>query len=481
MSTTLAFRFPLGRYHANPWNRAVNEGATEWPPSPWRILRALVSTWYYRWPDLPTATLDGLLEALSVPPFYLTPPAEPGHTRHYMPNLEYKRGLSDGKKKRPKPDENDPSGKELTLDPFLAIAPEAELLVRWDTDLDASQRQVLAKLAELLPYLGRSESLCEARLLDEDPAPDERWWRPGPGERRLLTVTSPVSREILEATTTEIRRSRRMVPPGTDWMTYTPPVAELPSRTAVPDEHRVTAVRFAVMGPVPVRATHGVLLADRVHKLASKELDRAKIPDPRRREILGTRGAATDHGHAHWIPLPDSGERGGVVRHLVAWVPKALGTGEVRALLNVDTVSGQLGEYKVSGLPKVTLLFQAAGTVEQVAPELCRSSSTWRSLTPYLPVRHKKRGQSLDEYIEADIATELRYRDLQPASVTRVNTSPVLTDRWALDFRRYRLNEDLSRARPGAGLLLRFSEPVAGPMLMGQLSHFGFGIFEPVD
>ena len=61
MPTTLAFRFPLGRYHANPWDRAVNEGASEWPPSPWRILRALVATWHTRWPDLPAAEFDGLL------------------------------------------------------------------------------------------------------------------------------------------------------------------------------------------------------------------------------------------------------------------------------------------------------------------------------------------------------------------------------------------------------------------------------------
>jgi CRISPR-associated protein Csb2 len=48
VSTTLAICFPAGRYHANPWDRAVNEGATEWPPSPWRILRALVATWHTR-------------------------------------------------------------------------------------------------------------------------------------------------------------------------------------------------------------------------------------------------------------------------------------------------------------------------------------------------------------------------------------------------------------------------------------------------
>ena len=100
--------------------------------------------------------------------------------------MTHKRGLPDGKNQRPEQLKNDPSGTDMTLDPFLAVAPEEELLVRWETILDAGQRQVLAKLAELLPYLGRSESVCETRLLDEDPEPDENWWRPKPdGETRL--------------------------------------------------------------------------------------------------------------------------------------------------------------------------------------------------------------------------------------------------------------------------------------------------------
>ena len=83
LGTTLAFRFPLGRYHANPWDRAVNEGASEWPPSPWRLLRALVATWHTRWPDLPAAVLDAVLDALGDPPSYQTPgdgPATPATT-----------------------------------------------------------------------------------------------------------------------------------------------------------------------------------------------------------------------------------------------------------------------------------------------------------------------------------------------------------------------------------------------------------------
>jgi CRISPR-associated protein Csb2 len=39
---TLRLRFPGGRYHATPWGHHVNEGQVEWPPSPWRLLRALM-------------------------------------------------------------------------------------------------------------------------------------------------------------------------------------------------------------------------------------------------------------------------------------------------------------------------------------------------------------------------------------------------------------------------------------------------------
>jgi CRISPR-associated protein Csb2 len=108
-----------------------------------------------------------------------------------------------------------------------------------------------------------------------------------------------------------VRKRRRTMPLGTRWVSYAPGA---PVHTAVPRRTdqltSVTAIRFAVMGRVPMKATNGVLLADRAHGVAGTRLDRAGIPDARRREILGTGGAGTDHAHAHWITLPDSGERG---------------------------------------------------------------------------------------------------------------------------------------------------------------------------
>jgi CRISPR-associated protein Csb2 len=472
MTTTLELRFPLGRYHATPWNRGVNEGVAEWPPSPWRLLRALVATWHTRWPELPAADFDGLLDALGDLPSYRTPPTTPGHTRHYLPDLAHRKGES--------------GATDLTLDPFLWVAKDTELLVRWDADLSLKQRAVLARLAELLPYLGRAESVCHARLLDCDPALDGNWWRPGSdGERRtrLLAPLQPVSRETLEATALDVRKQRRMLPPSTMWVSYAAEPAD-PRPRKVRRPELVTAVRYAVIGAAPLKSTRGVLLADAAHRAVGRMLTSDGCTDEQRRAILGTGGALTNHDHAHWVPIADGHQRGASVHSLVLWVPRGLTAEQVATILKLPTLSGQLGGrgdaqgYSVRGFPEVRLLFQAAGKVEQVAPEFCGPARRWRSLTPYLPVRHRKR-ETLGDFLISDVVTELGYRDRDAGSISPLETEGLVPDRWAREFRRYRLAEHMDKSRPGLGVRLEFADEVSGPLLLGQLSHFGYGIFEP--
>jgi CRISPR-associated protein Csb2 len=467
MATTIAIRFPLGRYHATPWDRSVNEGAAEWPPSPWRLMRALLATWHTRWPDLPAPVLDALLDALGEPPSYLTPPSRPAHSRHYLPDLSHRKGET--------------GRTDLTLDPFLWLRRDAELLVRWEADLDGEQRAVLAKLAELLPYLGRADSVCEARLLDANPVPDEAWWRPGgEGElaARLLAPARPIRRPVLETSTVEVRKARRSVPPGTVWISYAS-TRPAPPEVAGMEPALVETVRLAVASRVPVRATNGILLADAFHQRAAR-----RLADCGGGDLIGGGGAATNHQHAHWLPIAEGTGPDACIKALLIYVPGGLRSAEVAALVGIRGVSGQRGGrdtedgYQVKGLPSVRLLLQAAGPVGQVAPELCRPARRWRALTPYLPVRHRKR-ESLSAYLAADVATELRYRNLPPATVTQADPDGGLPDRWGRGYRRYRINEHLGKARPGLGLQLDFMEEVAGPVLLGQLSHFGYGIFVP--
>lgn len=466
MTITLSVAFPLGHYHATPWDRSVNEGAVEWPPSPWRLLRTLVATWYTRWPDLPAPALDELLGMLDEPPSYWTPPTWPGHTRHYMPDTVRNSGES--------------GSTDLTLDPFLAMKRHERLLIQWDVDLAANQRGVLGKLVELMPYLGRADSVCDVALLDTDPVPDDTWWRPGGEGRtiRLLAPARPARRPILEMSTVEVRKARRTLPPETIWVSYgrREPATTIARQRRAPT---VEAIRFAVMSKAPVKATQGILLADEFHYIAADRLAGDRVSD-----LLGDRGANTNHQHAHWVPIPDGSRRGATVESLLVWVPQGLYPDELASLLKIRDLSGQRRGrdneegYEFRGLPQVELLLQAIGTAAQVAPELCGPARRWRSLTPYLPVRHRKR-ESLDEYVATDIRTELNYRGQPAATVSRIGPDDGLSDRWSRDFRRYRMYERLGAARRGLGLRLAFENEVQGPLLLGQLGHFGYGVFEP--
>ena len=161
----LAFRFPAGRYHATPWGRNVNEADVAWPPEPWRLLRALVATYWRkgdraRWSE---EGLAGLIDTLAetLPEYSLPAGAIHAHTRHYMPTG----GLDKG---RPKT--------TLVFDAFLRLPEGATLVAAWPgLTLRAEAFAFASHLAGAVGYLGRAESWTECEALAEwDGAPNCR-------------------------------------------------------------------------------------------------------------------------------------------------------------------------------------------------------------------------------------------------------------------------------------------------------------------
>jgi CRISPR-associated protein Csb2 len=157
--TTLCFQFPGRRYHATPWGHHVNEGLIEWPPSPWRLLRALLATGYSAglWNGVgPDMLARGLIEKLAgVLPRYRLPAAVGAHTRHYMPLAVIEKGRE---------------ATTLTFDTWAETG-SGELFVSWDVELTPAETALLSKLAHSLGYLGRSESWVVARLLEPHERP----------------------------------------------------------------------------------------------------------------------------------------------------------------------------------------------------------------------------------------------------------------------------------------------------------------------
>lgn len=478
MGTTLSFTFPLGRFHATRWGGGANTSDVEWPPSPWRILRALIATWYSRWPELPSTDLDRIIEALGAPNAYLTPPTRPGSTRHYMPDLTHTTAES--------------GNTDQVLDSFLAVPPQSPLLVHWVRDLVGDDRATLAKLVELMPYLGRSESVCVAALCDGAPVPDATWWRMGESGPRvrtaeLLAPDGPTQRRLLEATTVDTRRAGRPIPIGARRVTYgTSAVELLPAARRLRMKSPDTGFRYELSSTVPVRAANAILATDALHGLLAGVLANGGLGDEAA-ALVGVTEAGKPrsgvHDHLHVIAVP---ERAGDAQLMAArtpivamilWSPTPMSP-SASALVHGANPVLRTRQYLGDEMSDQRLLAAGSGQINDVAPELIGPSRTWTSAMPYLAVRHRKRRHTDVSFLDEDIRFECRYRSMpEPREIELLDGKETL--REVAQYRRRRTSERLDRQRRGYSIRLVFSEPIAGPILLGQLSHFGFGLFAP--
>ena len=439
---TIKMRFPAGRFHATPWDRQVNEGVVEWPPSPWRLLRALISTWYHKANrDIDEAVIRRLVEKLSRFPEYGLPPATAGHTRHYMPLY---RSPLDGKTTK-------------VFDTFLSIKGGDCLHVVWrDVDLDDEERRSLDVLLSRMGYLGRAESLVDACIADGmsvstnsrplgegDALPEghegvrtlsctsaQRYpeWRQRKLDehtaRRLEVLRSraaekgkPVDSiklsskdneglesglprdifEALHAETSELKRAGWSQPPGSAWVTYTRPANAFDVRprsgsvVQPGDGGLPTVARFAVASQVPPRLTSAVLLAERIHTaLASRSGGSSTLTG-----LDGTSGEPLDgHRHAHIFCESNVGlgrGRRGEVTHVTLYAPMGLGPVERRAVDGLTRVWGREGHDVQLVLLGVGRLEDFGGNdVSKGQCPLLSESRTWVSRTPFVPTRHPK-------------------------------------------------------------------------------------------
>lgn len=462
--------FDLGRYHATPWGSNVNDAAIEWPPSPWRLLRGLYAVG--RTHAQLASRRDDLDRALSTlaladPPLYQLPPALPAHTRHYMP-------VPEGKKER--------SAK--VLDGFLAIDREAAVVAWWDTNLDAAASDALAAAARCLGYLGRSEAVCTAELT-AGAGPREPAAAPLGSEVEVEPVKETIdllctdSNEPLTALATgvaELRAQRRLVPPGTRWVTYRladRDVAKVP-QTVTPRSPELALLR--VRGGDRPAISEAIKMGQLLRAALQSRFGglRGGTTSPTLSGRAGDSRRTDQHRHAHYFSLPDRHSHR--IDTLVVWAPERLGQDEVGALAGLRVVHDPTLDSA-----KYQVALGALGDTEELhLPRLLGPAREWQSLTPFALVRHpkKRRGKIVDGPKE-QVARELAHRNLPiPDDIERdIN---LITGQWHR-FRSSKLGEIRSERRLLVGLRIRFPEEVAGPIAIGALSHYGLGLMVPSD
>ena len=465
MTTQVALRFPLGRYHATPWEASVNEGRVEWPPSPWRILRALVSVWKTRVTHLEEDRVIKLFNSLMVqPPSYWLPPTAPAHTRHYMPSTKH--GMD-------KPGKN----KTLAFDPFLSIHPDQDLIVDFAHTADQEERKLLATLLKSMPYLGRADSVCHARLIKTDAFSKDHHIRCAPSQSedlgqamRLLYPIPRFSIEDLSQIPTKLRKSKRTDPINTRWVDYG--LSDQPTSTPTIFRPRprstITTARWHLpdAGRPPVVETVAIC-----HLLRSAVISRTREPS----RILSGRaktGPRRDqHQHAHYLAFSSAND--GRIDTLAIWAPGGLGERELAGITRLRRLSApeylrRLGTYRLG--------LETLASSELALPELAGTSEVWSSVTPYIPGKSMSKWsdkRKRTSHLESDLKRELGYRGYPAIAIFQELEKP--------DWRRYRRARPhpSNYPRPAASLRLHFDQPTSGPLVLGHLSHFGLGLFRP--
>ncbi|MBZ0154326.1 MAG: type I-U CRISPR-associated protein Cas5/Cas6 [Planctomycetes bacterium] len=517
--TTLLFRFPGGRYHATPWGHHVNEGLVEWPPSPWRIVRALLACGYATegWVEgrIPGSAVTLVQALTSCLPSYRLPAASLAHSRHYMPLAKFKNGNEDT---------------TLVLDAWARV--DGPLSITWPIELRGDARDLLDRLAARLGYLGRSESWVEGELLGPGQVPEPNCYPASaaptpPGKEltrilcpdtesefahwrqeelnRMLGASAGQGRRVTNAArtkaeapypadlmaclhrdTAENQKHGWSQPPGSRYVSYWRPIDALRAfspRAAQPRSGpRVEAILLALASgsrsrrvlPQVQRTLPQAELLHRALVACADRQGRSTIDvltglDPEGKPLR-------DHQHAHILPLDlDDDDH---IDHVLLFARKQFDDGARRAVRSMRRTftKGGAGELQVAiageaGLGDLVRLPSPYGNAlaSYVGP-----ARTWESSTPFVPPRHlKRRGRNT---LSGQVVAELACRGLPEATV---EVLPISARNLA--FRHF-----VRRRRPGApqppadiGLDLRitFPAPVQGPICLGYGSHFGLGAF----
>ena len=297
--------FPAGRWHATAWGSHVNEGVAEWPPCSWRLCRALIATWHWKFHRRDEAKLRSLIEKLAAQsPDYLLPDAAVAHTRHYMPVIA---GPKETKTK--------------VFDTFVHVSKDKSLWIRWYVELNPDERELLAALLKSLNYMGRAESLVHALLEPElaSDVPTEGWTVPAEKSRladkgepvRLLQPQLPITYsqwaaaqnasgdkknkgkkksrvlpqslfDALQLDTADWKTEGWNLPPGARWIEYLRPrdCFKIAPRTGASRSQNnfPKVARFAIVSKVPPSITQSLSLAERFHQALCRITDGRDSP-----------------------------------------------------------------------------------------------------------------------------------------------------------------------------------------------------------
>ena len=517
MRVVLRQTFPLGRFHANPWRAFPFEDPHgEWPPSPWRLLRAILARSHqlerergvqcHGWREslvrafctgtvgwrLPPSSWRGPgLRQYQPATFEWDPPSRTKTVKGRRVNIPGEKTF------RP----------TLARDNFWVIGNiganvDDAQAVWWVMDGDAwseDQLDWLDASLERMAYFGRAEAITEIQRVEQLPTDMPvncvLEQMPSSGSVPVLAPTGEATLEQVQAVTDDPLLANSTVPPGACWLharrPARPPVRLPRSAPRMRESPRV--IQFAIGTRVSPSRKAVVVLTQRFRGRVIREF----LAGSWRRANATRRAAARlltgkeadgstlrDHRHPHArFGIFFDPETGKAARLLV-WRDQPFSDDEHRAILQAAEQELQLSFHGAGTRDPWTVrlvpLDSRVSPPMGFGPELYRR---WRTVTPYVPPRHMydRRGRVRSrESLEEQLRLDLSRRGYNTTGLSIV-VDDEMTE-WTQIHRPRRNRDDpTNTVRRGYHVALTFDMPVRGPISLGHSAHFGLGLFVVAD
>ena len=265
MAIILRITLLSGRYGATPWDRSEFEGQVEYPPSPWRLLRAVLHGAFLlseQRDQLPDGVAELVAALAPAQPSYHLPFGEYGQIRGFRPvyGCEAVPPLATGLNGY-----SHSEGKRRSfIDSFLQLGAGSEIHVCWPVDLSAEQRNLLGDCLAGLSYLGRAEYPALWQLVPT--MPEANCQPDSDGTLKVLGCRAEGAMAGLLMNPQEARQEGRPAPPGQQWFSYCYRPDRPGPRLAGAKAGAMHRALFAFLSPYPIPASAGLAWTDRLHR-----------------------------------------------------------------------------------------------------------------------------------------------------------------------------------------------------------------------
>lgn len=497
--TVIEVRLLTGRYHAHVWGPSQYAmGEPEWPPSPWRLLRALASAWFSARPLVSTELArDVLIQTLG----------RCGFPEMWLPKTAFREILYFQPLARKRALHHD----------FFAVPSPSRFYFVFAVELSESQTALLQILLSRLRYFGRAESRASLQLVLDLQNIPKGFYKVSPLDRAIGSGWNP--REVLcpsgarnflatdlwviRSATGRKRKERGAggapgmpaplvdavlnsppLPDGSELVQYAQPVGsivhELPLRqiyrNAPPDIVKADTITFRLCRKIPISLTEIVPVARAFRDAAVRAYEASNNSCS---SLLSGRGSdgSVDHAHQHIYYLPEPATGKSEVTALVVRVPPdcALRQEEFDAMMAVEHIWLRPGDdYPVTVIP------------EKLETETSAASTRWVSRTPFLPPHRYRPGRPDTSPVEQVLKCIERSSGIEAMSARGMRGPAgvgVRTPMLAHDYVGLRGCASSWRwsQRLAHWFTLEFDAPVTLRVPIGADAHFGLGQFVPAN